>query len=643
MPLNKTLRWFADVGNDPDLAVAQLLRLRRQLPLLYGLLLINSLAVAITSHGQAPTWLTISVPVALLLATAMRAAYWLRARGRPLPGPAEARRMLRQVTWLSGLVSFVYTCWALRLSPYGSGFEQAHVMFYITFTVIGCIFCLVALPQSAVLVTLMVAVPFVLSCFLRGDMAFVTIGINLVLVLGVLLQVLFNSFNSFRNQIAARAALAQQHAELGRLNCENHVLARTDSLTQLPNRRQFYADLETLGTSPHPFAVGVLDLDRFKPVNDSFGHQVGDMLLKQLAQRLQSTSAGLRVYRLGGDEFGLLAALDPDEARAAGERLCQSLDTPFQVADLRITIGGSVGIAFSGEGHGADALFDRADYALYHAKRVQGGGLCIFTPELEREIRSDRAIEAALQTAVLDREIHIRLQPIVDTASGRIDAVEVLARWHSPQLGSVPPNVFIPVAERSFMIHHITLAVLRQGIAAARRLPDTVALSFNISACDLNSAGTVRSIVQLLGGSGVDPRRFWIEVTETAVMRNTAAAVEALNAIRAIGAQVALDDFGTGYSSLSNLHLLPLDKVKIDRSFINDLSAPHSRSIVDAVIALCGRLNLACVAEGVETPEQAQLLRDLCCDQAQGFLFSPPVDLRTLMERVLPAQARNAA
>lgn len=638
---SRPFRWFSAIGEDPALAVAQAVNLQRQVPLLYGLLLINSFAVAITHRSQAPKALTMSVPAFLFGVTFIRMIYWLRTSRRMVPDAHSARRQLRMITLCAGPIALAYIGWSLALSPYGGPFEQAHVGLYISTTVIGCIFCLIVLPQAALLVALAVLPAFILMCLMRHQLVFVTVGINVALVLGVLLRVLFNSFESFSKQVRSGTLLSAQHEELQRLNEANRRLAMTDSLTDLPNRRQFHADLDALTTGKEkaPFAVGVLDLDRFKSINDTYGHQIGDRLLHALGIRLRTVVSPLvRLYRLGGDEFGII-----DTGSGGAQRRCeylvQMVQAPLPVGELVLNVGASLGLALYPEaGTTTAGLFDRADYALYHAKRVNAGGVCLFTPSLETAVRADRAIEAALQASSFEDELSILLQPIVHLPSGRLHAVEVLARWSSPALGEISPADFIAIAERSTAIHSITRAVFRKGLKAAQDLPEDVSMSFNVSACDLTSAATLAFIRQEIASAGIAMERIWIEVTETAVMRNPDAAAAALQGFRNLGIGIALDDFGTGYSSLSYIQHLPLDKVKIDRSFIVDLDSDQGSTMTAAVITLCHTMGLSCVAEGVETAEQHSVLLQAGCEYAQGYFLSKPLSL----EELLPCHERFA-
>jgi diguanylate cyclase (GGDEF)-like protein len=606
---------------------------------MYAVLLINSLVIVTTHRVAAPISLSTSVPLALCVFSSVRLVYWTRrARGGETLTPAKARDRLRRIMMVGTGLALAYSGWGIALLGYGDAAQKAHMIIYVTTTAIGCMFCLSALPQAAMLMGLIVMPAFVGVCLARQDRMCTVMAVYVAVVLTVLLRVLFNGFDQFRRQVISQTRFKRQHEELIRLNRENERLAHTDSLTGLPNRRRFHDDLAELvtGANPMPFAVGLLDLDRFKPVNDTFGHQVGDSLLVQLAERVQRLLApGATLYRLGGDEFGLLVAGGPHTAAIVGERLCGAMTAPFVIGELTVTVGGSLGIAsFPEAGLAATELFDRADYALYHAKRVQGGGMCIFTLDLETAIRRERAIEAALQACVFDEELRLYGQPIVGARTGQVEAVELLARWHSPLIGEVAPSDFITIAERSPLIHGITLAMFRKGLAAAQLLPPDIALSFNISACDLHSPATLTEIKRQVLMSGVAPTRIWIEVTETAVMRDPAAARRALQRLRRLGMKIALDDFGTGHSSLSNLRQLTLDKVKIDRSFISDLQQQRGRAVVEAMMGLCRALSLECVAEGVQTADQLETLLRMGCEHMQGYLFSEPLPMALLPEAV---------
>ncbi|RKF19367.1 EAL domain-containing protein [Altericroceibacterium spongiae] len=628
--LDSLFGWFREIGRDPILAQAQIAQMRRQLPLLYSLLLINSISIAWSQSQTAPLLLTLSIPAVLFSATSVRLIYWVRIRRKPIPEPEEARRQLRTVTWLAAASSTAYVIWALSFLQYGGPVEQAQIALYISTTVVACIFCLFHLPQAALVVSACVLPGFLISLIAQGRMTFAALAANVLLVVLVLLRVLFNSFESFRTEVAAREKLARQHDEMVRLNEENHTLAHTDTLTQLANRRRFLEDLSELtadSTRVGTTTVGVIDLDRFKPVNDTFGHHIGDQLLQQISYRLRKiVGPYATLYRLGGDEFGILIHLPSTEAERLGERLCQGVAAPIFLDDRELSVGVSIGLAPFAEAELSEReLWERADQALYHAKRHMPGSLVTYTRDLDTLVRAEQKIEVELRSLNVENDLYVCVQPISKSTTGDIVGGEVLVRWTNARLGPVPPHKFIAVAERSSVIHRITLSVIERALKILKQLPENFSVSVNISACDLNSPDTMERVLLAVRESGLDPGRMWIEVTETAVMRDVDSAVDALRKLRRAGMKIALDDFGTGYSSLSNLHRLPLDRVKIDQSFASELQDSYSNSIALAVVSLCQTLQLSCVAEGVETGEQAASFRAMGCELLQGYYISKPL------------------
>ena len=415
-----------------------------------------------------------------------------------------------------------------------------------------------------------------------------------------------------------------------RLADENSRLANLDVLTDLPNRRQFFANLNEMlllaAQRQKRLVVGVIDLDGFKPVNDVYGHVTGDQVLVETGRRLRDMcDETVLLARLGGDEFGILIDADLSEAqiRAYGESICSALQAPYLLSDVTAQITGSIGFAtFPEAGTTAGALFERADYALYHAKQHARGRPVIFSREHEIQIREFASVERCLRNADLEKELSLAFQPIFDITRGEAVAFEALARWDNPELGRVPPNIFVRVAERTDFITHLTQILLRKGLAYVRTWPSDVRVSFNLSVRDIASSEAIMKIIAVIENSGVAPERIDLEVTETALMRDFDKGCECLRALKALGVNIALDDFGTGFSSLSYVHRLPLDKIKIDRSFIKDIETQATcRDIVKTVIDLCRNLKLACVIEGMETREQAQILRGLGGSLMQGYYF----------------------
>ena len=638
-------------------AIRQVIELRPQIVSLYALLSVNAGALAFTHLGLAPAWLALACPGVFVALCATRAVHWWRMRPETL-SEAQARRRLRLTTVLALALSVGFVAWAIALSAHGGPYEQGHVAIFIAITVIGCIFCLTHLPVAAFGVTLIVTVAFLIHCLTSHNGVFIAIALNTTFVTVVMVRILANNFRAFIN-------LTRSQFEAQRLAEENARLALTDSLTGLPNRRAFFQDLEALTAADTasdentPFALAIFDLDRFKPINDTYGHKAGDRVLQETGRRLAAfAGAGVAVARLGGDEFGALIrrtadrpgmghdlghdpapGMAPDMA-AVCAGICEALRAPIRLGETLVTTGCSAGLAlYPDAGRGAAELFDRADYALYHSKLNRRGHTTAFSQEHESAIRTERAIEAALQGPDLAREIEIHVQPILDLGTNRVVMVEGLARWTHPTLGRIAPDRFVAAAERCGAIHRLTAILLRKALTDAARLLPEIGLSFNLSSHDLASAETVVAILGVVRESGFDPRRLTLELTETALMRDFERAREAITLLRALGIRIALDDFGTGYSSLSYVHRLPLDKVKIDRSFMADLHTPSGERIVATILDFCRNLDLACVVEGVETEDQLAILRRLGCRSVQGYLIGRPMRMDALLDGLATIEA----
>jgi diguanylate cyclase (GGDEF)-like protein len=631
-------KWLTFGDHPPELAVRQCRVLQRQIPLLYALLSVNSVAVAYTHRDFAPASMAFWVPLFLVCASAMRAILWLRRSDLPVDGE-NAVRALRWTTIVGSILAAAYSTWSLVLGSYGGDHQQAHVAIFIAITVIGCIFCLMNLPQAALAVTAIVTLPYIAYYISFGDDVYLAIAFNILLVTLVMIRVLLNNYQGF-------VKLVRSEAETQRLNREVTLLAHTDPLTLLPNRRLFFSELSKHIHERHPgnkeISVGVIDLDRFKEVNDTYGHILGDQLLEAAGGRLKDLFGPDKlIARLGGDEFAFFLEMDGEAATSFANKACSALSTPFRLGELSVTIGASCGLSTTASMLGDDAmsLYDQADYALYSAKSEKRGFATLYSIEHERRIRSERAVEAALQVADLDLEMDTHFQPLVTGPSLEIRAVEALARWTSPSLGAVRPDVFILLAERAGIIHRLTLTLLRKALAHLERLPPSVQLSFNLSAHDLTCSETVLGIIAIIEQSKIPPSRIIMELTETAVMRDIDVAEQSITLLRHLGVSIALDDFGTGHSSLSYLHRLPIDRVKIDRSFVVGSNTEHGKQILASIVALCRSMEMQCIAEGVEDNSQLETLQALGCETYQGYLFAKPMAIGELVKWMSVRQA----
>lgn len=428
-------------------------------------------------------------------------------------------------------------------------------------------------------------------------------------------------------------------------------LADLDPLTSLPNRRRFYRELKSAllrnDETDAMVAVLCLDLDRLKQVNDLLGHFAGDRMIERFAAILRATIPETAfAARLGGDEFAVAIPClhGPEDAVAAATAIHDALDAENKSAGHDFELSASIGIAISPI-HGRDkqSLLTAADIALYRAKAQQRGTSCLFEPEMGRELIERRQAEHDLKQAVEMGQLSLVYQPQFAAQDGAVSGYEALVRWYRPGFGNVPPDIFIPLAERCGAILEIGEWVLSTACADAARWDDETSVAVNVSAVQISSAGFVRKVHETLLETGLSPHRLHLEVTETSLVRDFEAALLTLRQLKAMGVSIVMDDFGTGYSSLAHLQAFPFDKIKIDRSFVRQLgSDPKAATIVRAVLDLGKGLGVPVLAEGVETRSELEFLQAAHCDEVQGFLVGRPAD-RPQAARHAPDQQRRRA
>jgi diguanylate cyclase (GGDEF)-like protein len=629
------------VPNDnPVLSLAQFEAFSKQVPLLYFILMTNMGALSWTHRLVAPVSLVLVIPAVFSLLFIIRTLGWVRNRHNKVT-PDEAYRRLRTTNIIAGPIALVCTAWSLSLLPYGDPYQRAHVAFFMAITVIGIIFCLMHLRSAALIVAVVVNVPFLVGMVILGEPTFIATGINVVLVTIAMIAILVTHYRDFRQLneqrqvlMAQQEALHEQNRAMQALSDDNFRLANLDSLTLLANRRSFFHNLETsfakASATGTRMAVGVIDLDGFKPINDMYGHAAGDKVLVEVGQRLSALAKdGMTVYRLGGDEFGILhyGECDSDDLMLVGQSLCDVIADPINVGSGVVQVTGSLGIAiYPDVGSSGQDLYERADYALYAAKRFQRAGVVIFNSDQAESLDRQKRVEEVLLAADLKTELSMAFQPIFEVTSGRPVGFEALARWTSPVLGSVSPAEFIPIAEHNGRISLITRKLLGLALDQARSWPNPIYLSFNLSAHDIATPESILRIVAIVEKSGFDPRRINFEITETAVIRDLEQAASALKLLQRLGCGVSLDDFGTGYASLNHVHRLPLSRIKIDGCFVTDVDQrPASAQIIRSMLSLCGELGLGTIVEGVETEQELGLLKSIGVQYVQGFHFSKPL------------------
>lgn len=397
------------------------------------------------------------------------------------------------------------------------------------------------------------------------------------------------------------------------------------------NRHFFWENLtktiEVAEKVNHSVAVMLFDLDRFKEVNDTYGHDAGDILLRQISHRLVSMSlASDTLYRLGGDEFAFLSSgLTESQAVSRAQKICEFINQPYTIYNTIINITTCVGIVISETERRSDYLYKFADLALYEAKNEGSGKIKVFRQRMLDKLQESRTLEHDMAMAIVNKEFVVYYQPIVDSFSREIYSYEALIRWIHPLKGLLLPDSFIPVAEKTGMINEMGKTVLEMACREAATWAVPAKISVNVSPVQLSSKTFAGTVLSILKETGLPTERLELEVTESSLFTESTTPMNTLNKLRSQGVKISIDDFGTGYSSLSRLSRIAFDKIKIDKSFVHSLATQEDAiNIIKLITGMAKSLNMKAIAEGVETQEQLESLQALGCDFAQGYLFGKP-------------------
>jgi diguanylate cyclase (GGDEF)-like protein/PAS domain S-box-containing protein len=437
--------------------------------------------------------------------------------------------------------------------------------------------------------------------------------------------------------------LTEDVTEARRAQAEVARLAAYDALTGLRNRASYIERLSMLVEARTPFALLSIDLDRFKAINDQFGHLVGDDVLAQVAQRLSGSAiSGDLLARAGGDEFVMVLVGDDADARCRrlAPAIVAALEAPIETDRARAHVGASVGVAlFPKDGKTAEAVRQASDLALYRAKDQGRGTTCFYSQEMDAAMHEHRLLEIALREAIGTDAITLAFQPVLSLETGQITSFEALARWTHDVRGSIPPSEFIGLAEECGLIGKLGAGLLRKACNEATRWPDHIRVAVNLSPLQFQNDQLCETVRQVLADTGLAPERLQLEVTEVLLIRDVDRTFKQLQQLRSLGIQILMDDFGVGYSSLSYFERFPFDKVKIDRTFVDTApTSAASQAIIKAVAQLGTTLGMGVVAEGVETKEQLQLLTAFGCSHVQGYLTGRPMTSADAYDAVYPAQ-----
>ena len=458
----------------------------------------------------------------------------------------------------------------------------------------------------------------------------------LLIILSAILGILifFQNRNILRAHLQVKCLAEELQESKEKLQIQNAKLEYDvyhDSLTEMNNRQLFWGDLnKTIAMAEKnndSVTVMLFDLDRFKEVNDTYGHDAGDMLLRQISHRLISMSQGSdTLYRLGGDEFAFLSSgLTESRAVSRAQKICDFINQPYTIYNAIINITTCVGIVISETERRSDYLYKFADLALYEAKNEGSGKIKVFRQRMLEKLQESRTLEHDMAMAIVNKEFVVYYQPIVDSFSQEIYSYEALIRWIHPLKGLLSPDSFIPVAEKTGMINEMGKSVLEIACREAASWVIPVKISVNVSPVQLSSKAFAGIVLSILKETGLPADRLELEVTESSLFTESNTPMNTLNKLRALGVKISIDDFGTGYSSLSRLSRLAFDKIKIDKSFVHSISTQEDAlNIIRLITGMAKSLNMKAVAEGVETEEQLASLQALGCDFAQGYLFGKP-------------------
>jgi diguanylate cyclase (GGDEF)-like protein len=644
----KFVRLFQVPTDDIELVRAQFHAFAKQIPLLYLILAINTLAVVFTFAKFGHPWISVYLPLALCIAGLGRGVAWWRI-GRSAVSDDVVIRYMQRTNKFAFISSMTFIAWGIALFPYGDAYAQGQIVFFLGLSLISGAFCLMHLRSAVFSLTLFGIAPFSIYFFFAEQGHFRSAAINLALVSLGMIVILMIYNRDFANLVSSRRSLLEKQEETQRLSEENLRLANLDALSGLPNRRALMSQLEAIhqatGKANTQTAVIFVDLDGFKDVNDTYGHETGDKVIKIVAREFQSLlPEGAVLARLGGDEFaGLISGSDAaEQADMFAARVVSSLNEPIRIRERAIQIGASVGIACAAQGAcDARELFRRADAAMYDVKANGKADVRVYSAALDAARQRQQELEAQIRQGLIEGQFDVFYQPIVDADRKEIVSVEALLRWPRRLAGPIGPDQFISVAEASGLINPLGLLVLRR--ACRDILEAKVKLSVNVSPAQFRDPDFEAKIAAVLAETDFPAERLEFELTEGYLIDHPERAMAVISSLKGMGISIALDDFGTGYTSISYLQRYGFDRIKIDKSLAGQIATDKRAGVLVAgAVYMANGLDMAVTAEGVETEEQANMLRLAGCQCLQGFRYSEPKPIDEIRD-LLTERSRDVA
>lgn len=621
-------RWKAILGIEPasdELVKEQFRLLASQIPLCYSVIIVNSAVMAILASSKVEFPLAALFPIIAIPVMIGRIITWRRRSKTSIATNdiTAMRHALRGTVIAANVMSTVLAIWSVMLMWALPHSEIATVPLFTILSMITCAYCLSSHPVAAYSVIVSGTLYIAVAMAVTGVPMLITMAGNIVLVSGMVLYMVGHQHRQLRRVVGSRKSLDEQrHAA--------HELAHSDALTGLPNRRALLRALDSRRDhEPNvPVALLMIDLNGFKPVNDTYGHSAGDHLLKEISARLDDVVKDSDfIARLGGDEFCVLLSDFPARAEEIAERIRQAIKRPIIVAGHQLKLGAAIGIVTCDKmPFDPSDLLRRADIALYDSKAKGGVAFSLFEPEMEARVVRRTLIEKALANDEELSKIALHFQPIFDMRTGRMRGYEALARWDHDSLGTVSPIEFIECAERNGMARRLTLHLFEKALTSASTWDDDLRLSFNLSGSGLSTAGFEKSLPEMMKAAGFSPHRLTLEVTETALLNDTASSWKVLENLQSLGVEIVLDDFGAGHASIGYLKDLQIDGIKLDGTLIEGIvNDSRSRRLLGGIIHLCRSIGVTVTAEMVETDEQLAALQAFQVDFAQGYLLGKPV------------------
>lgn len=633
------------LGATSEMLMAEQFRLvARQIPILYSVIIINCLFMAALASTQVSAVLAFAFPGVAIPIMIFRIGNWRRLTRRLIANEdfAGMRKALRITTVMANVLAVVLAIWSIVILLKVPPDKVAFVPVFTILSMITCAYCLSAYPIAAYSVMLSGSTYIALAMAWTGDKVLIAMALNIGLVSVMVVYMARHQFGQLRRLVRSTDRLRLQRSQA-------RDLAFQDQLTGLSNRRALIEHMRRRSRHHEQAYVGLImiDLNGFKPVNDTFGHPAGDQLLITVSERLTHAlgDQGLAA-RIGGDEFCVFLPNVPDAefVMVLADQIKAAIKSPLLLDGHALQLGSAIGVVVSDPREVTPLeLLQCADIALYEAKSQGGNAIKLFEPQMEARFRRRTLIEHALADNQQARAITLEYQPIFTLRSNELIGYEALARWNHPVLGPIHPSEFVEIAERSGKARRLTLYLFKQAIRAARDWPEHLSLSFNLSGSGLATAGFERSLPTILNDLGFSPERLVLEVTETALLGDPLAAQRVLRELQKHGIRIALDDFGAGHASIGYLRDLEFDGIKLDGSLIRQITvSQRSRQLLMGVLQLCRTIGVSITAEQVERAEQLEALQAFPIDAVQGFYLGRPLKLPVLADEISHKQKQSA-